>query len=478
MTAIPTLRPPRRSPATAYLRHLQRRRTTDRISSASVAKKDVAVAEVVGDFFFSAAAAASSPPRRPLTITRRTTSDSTCVSCGNNDNNNVVDDYDGGSSNNTEPNSEESCSSHFLVDLDDDLPTPTSSSSPPASATERPATVTPPPTITETSTALVPVMTPSRVLTSQVIAVDDEDGSFALEALLSQDNDENAASNDDDDCDSVEALDRLLTETSQRWTESCQRTHRDFCRVPGCDCKTQGIIERQAAEIETLRAQLDEAHLIQGAAEAANDYPYNNNNNNNFHHHGHGGGDDEPREDVLPIEQIEVYHDSDDHLSVTSGLTHVYDLSRVDDVSIFQQQLQQNKSDRPDAEVETVNQPSRVRDYQVEMMMTVNAATGAADGGKATCRKASYSGPLYKNKPHGCGILKFKDTGDVYMGDLVMGEMHGQGTYTCVASSSSGASTTKQHKVLKGIFENNVYVGTTGWDVDTTEYYNSTKVVV
>lgn len=373
----------------------------------------------------------------------------TCVSCDESNNSSSTSDESG-----TEPNSEESCGSNFASDLDDFFPSPTTTITkkrnsnnsnnhhrhlnPPSMSisVKSPSSVvdlvdvaakagfvdntaTSSADYFNTSTALV-AMPPA--IQSEVVPVEEEDGSFALEALVVSGSHDDYESDNDEEEDSLAALDRLIGETSKRWEESCQQTHKEFCRIPNCGCKTQDIIDRQAAEIEALRAQL----------EARDQYRYH-------------PGDDEPRDDFLPVEQIEVYHDNEDHLSVTSGLTHMYDLSRVDDASVFQTGSKCNEPiHRPDADsvtgIQSV-QPSRVRDFHVFLL--------AADG---TTRRALYSGPIVKNKPNGCGILKFVESGDVYMGDLVDGAMHGSGTYTFVNSKS-------KPKVLKGTFENNVFIG-------------------
>jgi hypothetical protein len=77
----------------------------------------------------------------------------------------------------------------------------------------------------------------------------------------------------------------------------------------------------------------------------------------------------------------------------------------------------------------------------------------------------------------GIGVLKFPKTGDMYMGEVVHGEMHGVGTYTCAASSPASSPSRKgkspstksvqkkrkgrAYKDLKGFFHHNVY---TGWE--------------
>ena len=54
----------------------------------------------------------------------------------------------------------------------------------------------------------------------------------------------------------------------------------------------------------------------------------------------------------------------------------------------------------------------------------------------------------------GTGVLQFVETGDVYRGDIVHSEMHGYGTYTFGAADMQQSG-----KVLRGRFENNVFIG-------------------
>jgi hypothetical protein len=234
--------------------------------------------------------------------------------------------------------------------------------------------------------------------------------------------------------------------------------------------------------------------------------------NNGYGHHGHGHR-----------------RDASDQWSVTSGLTQAqFHFSQLD-VSRLQTDLQtddslsdfytENGGDlngvtpvavngrgivvtpqqrRPDAESVTdavtpvTNHRRRVRDYP----LTLTANDGST-------RQAMYSGPLMAgdgvtpltdgsnshgldrgiitNSPvpvTGIGVLKFPETGDMYMGEVVHGEMHGVGTYTCAASSPASSPSRKSgkcpstksaqkkrkgraYKVLKGFFHHNVY---TGWE--------------
>lgn len=85
------------------------------------------------------------------------------------------------------------------------------------------------------------------------------------------------------------------------------------------------------------------------------------------------------------------------------------------------------------------DRPNRVR----RMKVTVRR--------KYCQQKAMYSGALdpRTGNPHGLGTLHFLTSGDLYMGDIVQGQMHGRGTY-CYR---------KQRKIFRGDFVNNSFVG-------------------
>lgn len=207
----------------------------------------------------------------------------------------------------------------------------------------------------------------------------------------------------------------------------------------------------------------------------------------------------------LPMEQIEVYHGDDDcNVSVTSGLTNLYpdhqstmmhhSNSNPSMIILQQQQqqllLQQPLSSslpplpptsilpytihRPDAETHQETFMAAQPPPQVAAAATPTAAAAAmtppspvatathrvrqhtvtlvaADG---SVRNAIYSGPMLHEKPHGVGVLTFCETGDMYFGDLCLGEMHGQGTYTFHKDSKNKH---RKCQVLKGTFQNNVF---------------------
>lgn len=246
MTAIPTLRKPRQSPAVAYLKHLE-------------LKKQLQEQQRMRELEL---------PPPPVTTPRSTNSKKPILTT------NMVC----GASTSSETESSANTNSSCHDDVSSFLP---SSAFGDLHHQESPTSVT------QIATPML-----EDALVVDALAIYDE---YSKE-----------------DEDSLVALDRLLAETSRRWSESSRQTHRDFCRNNSCYCKQQDIIiARQAAEIEALKAQLiiheDELHQVD-----------------------------------LPLEQIEVYHDMDDH-SVTSGLTHQYGDPRLDDGSIA------FRSTRPDA---------------------------------------------------------------------------------------------------------------------------------
>ncbi|CAB9510696.1 expressed unknown protein [Seminavis robusta] len=66
-------------------------------------------------------------------------------------------------------------------------------------------------------------------------------------------------------------------------------------------------------------------------------------------------------------------------------------------------------------------------------------------------QKALYSGTIHPESgcPHGAGTLQFLKTGDVYIGEIAYGEMHGKGTY-CYR---------KGNQMFRGDFVRNTFVG-------------------
>ena len=221
------------------------------------------------------------------------------------------------------------------------------------------------------------------------------------------------------------------------------------------------------------------------------DYDYDRNNDNHNHNQLFS-------EDIcdIPVEHIVVHsstggggggsgmghrRDDSDHWSCTSGLTAAHtamDVSRLQtDESISDWMPETNHgtfsadhhpltavtAGRPDAESVSESPVDTARRVQ-NHALTLRAADGST-------REAVYSGPLQPDdgtgvlQATGVGVLKFLSTGDMYMGDVVQGEMHGVGTYTCKAAASASpkrkSSSARAYKVLKGYFSHNVY---TGWD--------------
>jgi hypothetical protein len=281
--------------------------------------------------------------------------------------------------------------------------------------------------------------------------------------------------------------------------------------------KEEVIMAQQRAEIKYLRARLassqddDSVDDDDDPFESVVTPPYLQQQQQHYHHHAAAGMLSSPlpphqqpppveQIDSVPIEHIEVAildHDGD-LCSVTSGLTNLVDLSsRMPDdataVSYFleksfsrgrpdaessvcgsvqrhnnkrqgadgvgahhqtssQQQQQQQQQQQPDEQERVTDQPLLLR---------------AADG---SSRQALYTGPVQNRTNHNTtgltmtttpiytgnhAVLKFVETGDTYMGQVCNGEMHGQGTYTFAKHKKK-----RPHgKVLRGQFQNNVYVG-------------------
>lgn len=212
---------------------------------------------------------------------------------------------------------------------------------------------------------------------------------------------------DDHDGDEEDSFIALIEETQQRWKNSSRVNTNSLTVVES----PQAIIQRQQEEIERLRAELESKNLI---------------TDGNLHH-------TIEQIDQIPLELVEI---DDDHVSVTSALTNLVESSRIhDDNSVVLE-----PTHRPDADSVTgAAPPQRVRNFPVVCF---------AENGSP--RKALYSGPLLKSVPTGVGTLKFEN-GDWYMGEIVNGEMHGQGTYTKRRRS--------KNSVLRGVFEHNVYSG-------------------
>ncbi|GKY91093.1 hypothetical protein MPSEU_000082100 [Mayamaea pseudoterrestris] len=474
MTAITALRPPRNSVTSAYLNHLNRKKRQQQ--QQQQAALEVPLQENAGqsgDSSFpgqlrksnvetnsldssplasqSSAArtngpAASSSLTRPphLFYSESTGTAATCTSCSSGENSEPTDNSVRGRSNTEDDEAAWDLQRHL-------------------------------------STALVLVNHPVQ----QADLGSYEIGSFDTNAHEydededdGEDYDEDDVMEDDDDEDSLSALNRLLEETSKRWERNTLLTHREFCRLPNCRVclsQSEGIIAQQQAEIQALRAKLMVQQTVQQQQQPV-DYLtslYKNigtpQDQNNMtlqlqqpvtvydDHEPHNEADNSS---YLPIEQIEVYHGDDCNVSVNSGLTNLY----PDHQSTTLTNMDKDGSPdgggnhslhRPDADLGSVagasastpppHPSTRVRGHAVSLT--------AADG---SVRAAVYSGPMFRGKPHGVGVLKFVESGDVYLGDLQAGRMHGHGTYTF---KDSNKHRNRRAQVLKGTFHNNVFTG-------------------
>jgi hypothetical protein len=78
----------------------------------------------------------------------------------------------------------------------------------------------------------------------------------------------------------------------------------------------------------------------------------------------------------------------------------------------------------------TIQDQGTIEKETVEMESRVNSMTVIIDR-KYGRQKALYSGTIHPDSgcPHGMGTLRFCDSGDVYIGEIAYGEMHGFGTY-------------------------------------------------
>lgn len=245
------------------------------------------------------------------------------------------------------------------------------------------------------------------------------------------------------------------------------------------------VIEQQQAEIEALHAAL-QAHQLQSAISF---------HRNSFHHPSHRGNpgmlvvhenavvngqmtfepfrsDNDSNFDCVPVEHIQVNHDSDywqDDLTVWSGFNTVSGPSEntntqqskladsEDFVSIKDKSDKPVSNRRPDAESATGASalngiPVRVvKDREVELSSGMSGVT----------KKALYSGTInaHTRLPEGQGTFLFVKTGDMYYGEVHDGEMHGAGTYTFGRSKSSKSKSNSRRKELRGTFDHNVFIG-------------------
>jgi hypothetical protein len=251
---------------------------------------------------------------------------------------------------------------------------------------------------------------------------DDED----LAALHIQD----WAEEEDDDDDGLDVVNQMIAETSLRWkneTEALVSTTRTASAVQAAQAvvvtqpeeEPADIIQAQQAEIAALKQALHKAQSQQVSS-----LPSSSEDDDEEE-------EDTPEEtiDVAPIEHIEVN-------AADASWQH-------DDLTVWSG-FQSHVQDRPDAESTTGATPLTGNRRHVSGLPIdlVSAVTGVT-------RHAVYSGTCQGHAITGTGVLRF-ETGDVYKGDVVDGEMHGTGTYTFAAG---------RRKVLQGTFEHNVFVG-------------------
>jgi hypothetical protein len=67
-------------------------------------------------------------------------------------------------------------------------------------------------------------------------------------------------------------------------------------------------------------------------------------------------------------------------------------------------------------------------------------------------KKASYTGPLRESIPNGTGVVRF-ECGETYFGEVVNGEMHGNGTMFYPDDMNRGRF---EHNVFRGARTKNI----------------------
>lgn len=105
--------------------------------------------------------------------------------------------------------------------------------------------------------------------------------------------------------------------------------------------------------------------------------------------------------------------------------------------------------------------PSKSGAAHTPLLLTLRSGDGT------TVRQALYTGPIdaATGQATGYGTLLFVETGDTYQGQVVNGQMCGQGTYTFANNNNNNTNSSPRHsrssrrRVLKGRFERNVYMG-------------------
>jgi hypothetical protein len=242
-----------------------------------------------------------------------------------------------------------------------------------------------------------------------------------------------------------------------------------------------GVIEKQQAEIESLRAALNaqRQHSSQGnyhkfstemlvLPEAAEfEAPSANYNFRNFS----SPSTEDITIDCVPLEHIEVNHDASDpnssnywqdDLTVWSGFNTV--TGGMDGFSTSNNEAGEKGgaakpplTKRPDAA--SNSGASALNGVPVRVVQDMKVDLSSEMTG--IIRKAVYSGTInaHTRLPEGQGTFRFTETGDTYQGEVLAGQMHGAGTYTFGRSSRKTSNKSKRPKELKGTFEFNVFIG-------------------
>jgi hypothetical protein len=302
-------------------------------------------------------------------------------------------------------------------------------------------------------------------------------------------------SSSDSDTSDVD-LDEMIAESSARWkttvnaivTKTVTATQGNLV-VPGATASSltgpivpslpmklkveSNVIEKQQAEIESLRAALkaqrqhnkfsSEMLVLPETTEfeAPSDFPFRS-----FP----SPGTEDITIDCVPLEHIEVNHDASDPNSsnywqddltvwsgfntVTGGMDGISSANHDNAEKVF---AKPPPTKRPDAAsnsgASALNGvPVRVvKDMKVDLSSEMTSIV----------RKAVYSGTInaHTRQPEGQGTFRFIETGDTYQGEVHAGHMHGAGTYTFGRLNKKSSSKSKRPKELKGTFEYNVFIG-------------------
>lgn len=168
--------------------------------------------------------------------------------------------------------------------------------------------------------------------------------------------------------------------------------------------KESQLIQAQQKEIEHLRAQLlqQQEQLVREEAAFSTYRPAT-----------------WEQIDSIPLEEIEVTIDSNEELSINSGLTNLNDAStrfNNDDATVMMSRIPPT---RPDAASVAENDAIVQTKFARNLPLKLQAANGHV-------RSALYTGPTTGGVLTGVGTLRF-ETGDHYMGEVVNGKASGQG---------------------------------------------------